>query len=194
MSELTLTLLRMLLLGLLWLFILAVLDVLRRDVYGTEISRRAQRKQAKSRARAALPAAGGPQPAAAQPTTGQATHTGAQPSPGQQPDSARGGFFGRKRSAPLSLAVTEGKLAGTTIPLRPSGVLIGRNPECALVLDDEYASGRHARIYAQGDKWFAEDLSSTNGTIIAGQRITAPTPVTTGTTVRIGTTVLEVRG
>lgn len=93
---------------------------------------------------------------------------------------------------PLSvLAVVEGSLRGSTVPLKESGVLLGRNPECTLVIDDDYASGRHARVYFEDRSWYAEDLDSTNGTFVEGHRITEPTPLKEGTQLRIGTTVLE---
>ena len=91
------------------------------------------------------------------------------------------------------LVVTEGRLSGTTIPLSTSAVLIGRAPACTLVLDDDYASGRHARVFYDDKSWFVEDLGSTNGTHVNGERITAPTQLQAGTQLRIGTTVLELR-
>ena len=50
----------------------------------------------------------------------------------------------RNPRTPTHLVVTSGTLTGTRLPLRDKGVLIGRNPECSLVLDDDFASGRHA--------------------------------------------------
>ena len=61
----------------------------------------------------------------------------------------------QRKNAPKHLVVTEGRLRGTSIPLHDSGVLIGRNPECSLVLTDDYASGRHLRIYPGADAWYA---------------------------------------
>jgi pSer/pThr/pTyr-binding forkhead associated (FHA) protein len=98
---------------------------------------------------------------------------------------------GRRGSHPRKLVVTEGPLSGTSLPLRSQGTLIGRSPECALVLDDDYASGRHARIFEQEGRWLVEDLGSTNGTFVDNRRITAPTPLELGTTLRIGRTVVE---
>jgi pSer/pThr/pTyr-binding forkhead associated (FHA) protein len=89
--------------------------------------------------------------------------------------------------------VTEGRLAGTTLPLRPAGLLIGRNPECALVVDDDFASGRHARLFIRDGAWWVEDLGSTNGTFLGGDRLTTAQPVSVGSTLRIGRTVLELR-
>jgi hypothetical protein len=56
---------------------------------------------------------------------------------------------------------------------------------------DGYASGRHARFVRGllGDS--VEDLGSTNGTYVNGQRITAPTTITMSDTVRIGKTILK---
>ena len=89
--------------------------------------------------------------------------------------------------------MTEGPLTGTSLRLRESGTLIGRNPECALVLDDDFASGRHARIFEREGSWYVEDLGSTNGTFLGSQRLTAPVAVEAGTVLRIGKTVVELR-
>ena len=80
-----------------------------------------------------------------------------------------------------------------SVPLRESGTLIGRNPECALVLDDDYASGRHLRIHRTDAGWVAEDLGSTNGTFLGGSRLTEVSPVTVGSQLRIGKTVVELQ-
>lgn len=98
-----------------------------------------------------------------------------------------------RNTGPSRLVVTEGPLRGTIIPLGTSAVLLGRAPSCTLVLDDDYSSSRHARIYPQGGQWFVEDLGSTNGTFVADQRVEAPTPLPTGTPVRVGQSVLELQ-
>jgi pSer/pThr/pTyr-binding forkhead associated (FHA) protein len=166
-GELTLTVFRLGLLALLWLFVFSIVGVLRSDLYGTRVSNRSRRAAQRAAAR-----------------------TAAQRSPNQQRPNAA-----RTPPTPTALAVTEGRLAGTTIPLRPSGILIGRNPECALVLDDDFASGRHARLFPRADGWFVEDLGSTNGTFLAGTRLSGPPqPLTVGSTLRIGRTVLELQG
>ena len=99
----------------------------------------------------------------------------------------------QRRDAPTHLVVTEGRLRGTSVPLHDAGVLIGRNPECSLVLTDDYASGRHLRIYPGSDAWYADDLGSTNGTDVNGQRITTGARLEPGAQIRIGQTVLELR-
>lgn len=64
----------------------------------------------------------------------------------------------QRRHSPTHLVVTEGRLRGTSVPLHESGVLIGRNPECSLVLTDDYASGRHVRIYPGADAWYVDEI------------------------------------
>ena len=67
------------------------------------------------------------------------------------------------------------------------------SPECSLVLGDDFAWGRHARVFEQDGQWFVEDLGSTNGTFLGGQRLTEPAAVRDGSRLQIGTTVLELR-
>ena len=97
------------------------------------------------------------------------------------------------RKGPTHLAIIEGAMRGTTLPLSESGTLLGRNPECSLVLSDDFASGRHARIYPESDGWYLDDLGSTNGTYIGAERIGEHVRVEPGTRIRIGRTVLERR-
>jgi pSer/pThr/pTyr-binding forkhead associated (FHA) protein len=94
---------------------------------------------------------------------------------------------------PHALVVTEGSLKGTTIQLGQAPILIGRAPECTLVLEDDYASGRHARLSLQQGTWMVEDLGSTNGTFLGRSRVQDPVPVAPGVPVRVGRTVLELR-
>ncbi len=97
------------------------------------------------------------------------------------------------RTPPRRLIVTEGPLTGTTLDLAASPILLGRAQEATLVLEDDYASGRHARLFPQGSRWFIEDLGSTNGTYLAGTQLTRALPVEPGVPVRIGKTVIELR-
>ena len=166
MGELTLTVMRLGLLVLLWVFVFAVVGVLRGDLYGTRVKRRTA-------------------------TAGKAASRGAAPAPRRE---AKPDRKARGRKGPTKLVVTAGPLAGTTLPLRSSGTLIGRSPECALVLDDDYASGRHARIFEGDDgTWQVEDLRSTNGTFLGATRLTDPREVTVGSVLRIGQTVVELQ-
>jgi pSer/pThr/pTyr-binding forkhead associated (FHA) protein len=94
---------------------------------------------------------------------------------------------------PTMLVVTAGNMAGTRLRLGSGPILIGRAEDSTLVLDDDYASTRHARLVQQGSGYAVEDLGSTNGTYLDRSRVTAPTPVPMGVPIRIGRTVMELR-
>ncbi|WP_223244488.1 FHA domain-containing protein, partial [Streptomyces sp. CBMA156] len=101
---------------------------------------------------------------------------------------------GRRRGGPTQLVVVQGSLAGTTVALQGQTITLGRAHDSTIVLDDDYASSRHARIYPdQTGQWTVEDLGSTNGTYLDRQRLTAPTPLQPGMPIRIGRTVIELR-
>lgn len=91
------------------------------------------------------------------------------------------------------LIVTAGGLTGTRIGLTGAPILIGRADDSTLVLTDDYASTRHARISLQDGVWFVEDLGSTNGTYLGQHKLTGPTPLEVGVPIRIGKTVMELR-
>jgi pSer/pThr/pTyr-binding forkhead associated (FHA) protein len=99
----------------------------------------------------------------------------------------------KRRGAPTHVAVVEGGNAGERVDLDQAPILIGRGPDAAIRLDDDYVSTRHARIASSGEQWFVEDLGSTNGTYVGAARITQPTTVAIGTRIRIGKTILELR-
>ncbi len=109
-----------------------------------------------------------------------------QPKPGAKPGRA-------PRSSPQQLLVTAGALAGTSLGLTDQQITIGRADDATLVLSDDYASTRHARLFPQDGQWLVEDLGSTNGTYLDRQKVTQPTPVPIGVPIRIGKTVLELR-
>ncbi|GAA2098138.1 FHA domain-containing protein FhaB/FipA [Actinomadura alba] len=98
-----------------------------------------------------------------------------------------------RQSGPSKLVVTQGALQGTTFDLGEAPITIGRANDSTLVVTDDYASSRHARIFAQDGQWIVEDLGSTNGTYLGRSRVTRPAPVPLGVPIRIGKTVLELR-
>lgn len=94
---------------------------------------------------------------------------------------------------PHMLELVEGPQAGETVELAASPILLGRAQEATLVLVDDYASARHARLFPQGSRWFIEDLGSTNGTYLGENQLTRAQPVEIGQQIRIGKTVMELR-
>lgn len=98
-----------------------------------------------------------------------------------------------KSKTPRQMVVTHGALAGTRISLEGRPIMIGRADDSTLVLDDDYASTRHARLSLRGTDWYVEDLGSTNGTYLDRAKVTGPTKVPLGVPIRIGKTVIELR-
>jgi hypothetical protein len=111
-----------------------------------------------------------------------------QPQQPKPPRPARPG-----RGTPRFLVVTEGALAGVSIDLTDQQITMGRANDATLVLNDDYSSTYHARIFPQDGQWLVEDLGSTNGTYLDRQKVVRPTPVPVGVPIRVGKTVLELR-
>jgi hypothetical protein len=99
----------------------------------------------------------------------------------------------KRGRAAHNLIVTEGALAGTRLTLGEQAITIGRAEDSTLVITDDYASARHARLVPRSGQWFVEDLGSTNGTYLDRTKVTAPTPVPLGVPIRIGRTSIELR-
>jgi pSer/pThr/pTyr-binding forkhead associated (FHA) protein len=149
---------------LLWGFVAAAIVAIRHDVFGTRPRR--------IRPVAAPPAAAAPKPA----------------KPAPDPKPAR-----RGRAAPTRVAVIEGAGQGTAVTLSSLPVTIGRASDSTIVVSDDYASNKHARLVPDGSGWKLEDLGSTNGTVLDGTRVTAAVPVHAGSKITIGRTVLELQ-
>ena len=99
----------------------------------------------------------------------------------------------QNRNTAGHLVVTGGSFTGTRIALGTLPVLIGRADDSTLVLTDDYASTRHARLSPRGADWYVEDLGSTNGTYLDRSKVTTAVRVPMGTPVHVGKTVIELR-
>lgn len=69
------------------------------------------------------------------------------------------------------LVIRSGPSAGKTFPLEKAEVFIGRDLSNDIVINDPEVSRRHARLFVQGPSYVIEDLGSTNGTSVHGERI-----------------------
>ena len=81
---------------------------------------------------------------------------------------------------PHKLIVTEGALAGETYPLERDELVIGREPGVDLLIDLPGVSRRHARIFIQNAQYLVEDLGSSNGTFLNGERLEVPRRLKSG--------------
>ena len=208
MSDLTLLILRLVFLAVLWVFVFAVVFALRSDLFGQRTRKQAADAQgrasspfdsAPSAAAASVAPAPAPVPAAMQltepissvPGAADAPHTPLLPrggSAGSAPSDSRGG-----RDVAHRLVITSGPKEGLQIDLPSEQLAIGRSSESGLVIRDDYTSTHHARLMLWNDGWVVQDLDSTNGTFLDGQRVTLPTPVPLNTPITIGTTSFELR-
>ncbi|MEU6858075.1 FHA domain-containing protein [Glycomyces sp. NPDC046736] len=91
------------------------------------------------------------------------------------------------------LVVTTGELAGRRFVLSGQPISIGRAPDSTIVIRDDFASNRHARVLPVDGQWMVEDTGSTNGTYLGRARVTRPTPVPLGVPIRIGRSSFELR-
>ena len=164
MSELTLLLLRVAFLAIMWGFVFAIVYALRSDLFGEKVRRMPVHNTAQGAAPSAQPTA--PVPPA--------------PAAGTSLDATR-------------LMIVSGTKEGLEISLPDEQLTIGRSSESGLVIRDDYTSTHHARLLRWADSWVVQDLDSTNGTFLAGQRISVPTPIPLNTPIKIGTTSFELR-
>lgn len=90
------------------------------------------------------------------------------------------------------LRVVSGPAAGQTVDIDEE-VVIGRE-DTDLAIDDDELSRRHAVVRRHANRLQVEDLGSTNGTFVDGNRIAEPTLLGGGAEIKIGTTVMVVEG
>ncbi|MDI3329837.1 MAG: FHA domain-containing protein [Micrococcus sp.] len=178
MSELAVAALRLGLLLVMWILIISIVSSQGRDLMV------GARNKVRARSGTGTPVAAGAVGAAAVAQNGSS-----------EAPPVSGGQSASPPARPLAtqLVVTEGPLKNTVVQLNGTPLLLGRAEDADLVLEDDYVSGRHARLFPQGSRWFLEDLGSTNGTFVSGNPLSRTVAVEPGTPIRIGKTVLELR-
>jgi pSer/pThr/pTyr-binding forkhead associated (FHA) protein len=97
-----------------------------------------------------------------------------------------------KGAGPALQVVVAGPYEAAIFPLDDE-VTVGRAPGCGVVLtDDTFVSQVHARVFRRNRDVLVEDLGSTNGTFVNGDRIDTITRIRRGDTVKFGETVMRV--
>ncbi len=87
---------------------------------------------------------------------------------------------------PPKRKVTKGVSPHTTLTFSRETMTLGRDPECDHPLDYPMVSWRHARLSREGGQVTIEDLGSTNGTFVNGQRITGTVAIEPGDVIGLG--------
>jgi len=89
--------------------------------------------------------------------------------------------------------ITAGAMKGTEVPIAKASFTLGRSAEADIHVHDNLISRIHCKVSVEpGGKFLVEDLGSTNGTWLVGQRLTQMSPLPPRTPVRMGRTVFEI--
>lgn len=96
---------------------------------------------------------------------------------------------------PKALVIIDGPLAGNQMDITQlTEFTIGRSAASSVSIQDDFASGQHARLFRRGSDWFIDDLDSRNGTFVQGVRIDTPERLQAGFDIKIGRTTLRLVG
>jgi hypothetical protein len=183
-SELTLLVLQLGFLLLLWVFVFAIVYALRSDLFGQRV------RKLPDAAPAAAAAAPAPAPVTPSPFPASAVSSAPTEAVGRPPVASTDHASTDNASR---LVITSGAKAGAEFPLGRDEITIGRSSDSAIIIRDDYTSTHHARLMLWNGRWMIQDLDSTNGTFLDGSRVTVPTPVPLGATVKVGATTFELR-
>lgn len=88
--------------------------------------------------------------------------------------------------AQFQFVMRSGPTPGVTFPLEGDQLTIGRDATNGVAINDAEVSRKHSRLMFQGGKYVLEDLGSTNGTFVNGQRLAGPIVLKPGDVVSLG--------
>jgi predicted component of type VI protein secretion system len=88
--------------------------------------------------------------------------------------------------AQFQFVMRSGPTPGVTFPLEGDQLTIGRDASNGVAINDAEVSRKHSRLSFQGGKYVVEDLGSTNGTFVNGQRLAGPVVLKPGDVVSLG--------
>ena len=90
------------------------------------------------------------------------------------------------------LTMRSGPNPGTVFALEIDQIGIGRDSANEISVNDAEVSRRHARLTFQGGKYVLEDMGSTNGTFVNGQRLSGPRVLKSGEVISLGEQIVFV--
>jgi pSer/pThr/pTyr-binding forkhead associated (FHA) protein len=181
MTDQVLTILKFVLLGLLYLFFARVLWAVWSEV----------------RTPSRRPMVGAPRQATPTATGGQTTPMGrpadaAATTPMAKPSKTKRRQSKEQRSRATRLVMLEPRSRRGVTTQLDGELVLGRDPTCAIVIDDDaYISQRHVRFFDIEGQPMVEDLGSTNGTFHNGSKLIGARLLHPGDRVQAGTTVIE---
>jgi len=86
----------------------------------------------------------------------------------------------------FQFVMRSGPTPGVIYPLEGDQLTIGRDASNGVAINDAEVSRKHSRLSFQGGKYVLEDLGSTNGTFVNGQRLAGPVVLKPGDVVSLG--------
>lgn len=89
----------------------------------------------------------------------------------------------------FQLVMRVGPSPGKVFPLSAKEIILGRDIENEIVINDSEISRRHTRLLIQEGGYVVEDLGSTNGTFVNGKKIAGSHVLESGQTIRLGENV-----
>ena len=93
----------------------------------------------------------------------------------------------------FALRFISGKYQGGEFPLRTNReIIIGRSSDLDMVLVEDMVSRRHAKITTTSDDILIQDVGSTNGTFVNGEKISGRARLTEGDRILVGTSIIKV--
>lgn len=105
----------------------------------------------------------------------------------------RGVSLAGRKAPSLNLSILgEGGENTARRAFQQTEIMVGRDPACDVLLDDDAISARHIHLSHHHGQWWVEDLGSTNGTRLNQAPLTTPTVITTGDQIECGHTALIV--
>ena len=88
--------------------------------------------------------------------------------------------------AQFQFVMRSGPTPGVVFPLEGEQLTIGRDSTNGVAINDSEISRKHSRLMFQGGKYVIDDLGSTNGTFVNGQRLAGPVVLKAGDVVSLG--------
>jgi signal transduction histidine kinase/ActR/RegA family two-component response regulator len=99
-----------------------------------------------------------------------------------------------RNSTPPRLQMLRGEILSRLFELAGNSTVLGRDPDCNIVLGCKHVSRKHARIFRHRDGYFLEDLARVGGTQVNGQTSGGPVRLKDGDLIQVGDCLFRFSG